>query len=127
LNSVFAENFKENENLLYLKLTGSYSLVIFAVVILKEGTPQNDELEALANEIGDSWKKLARRLNLELRIPDIDSQNEQPSEKAYQMLLEWKQRNSDDATYAILYKALDHDLAGRRDLAKRYCFKGWRD
>ena len=102
-------------------------LVIFAVVILKEGTPQTDELEALANEIGDSWMKLARRLNLEPRIADIDNRYKQLSEKAYQMLLEWKRRNGDDATYAILCNALKHDLVGRRDLAQKYCFKGWRD
>ena len=96
-------------------------------MILKEGTPQRDELEALANEIGDSWRKLARRLNLEPRIDDIDNQYRQLSEKAYQMLLEWKQRNGDEATYAILFKALDHDLVGHRDLAQKYCFKGWRD
>ena len=94
---------------------------------LKEGTPQNEELERLANGIGDSWKKLARRLKLELRIPDIDNRKEQLSEKAYQMLMEWKQSNADHATYEVLFKALAHDLVGRRDLAEKYCFKGWRD
>jgi len=97
-------------------------------VILKEGTPQTDELEALANEIGDSWRKLARRLNLlEPGIADVDNQYRQLSEKAYQMLLEWKRRNGDEATYAILFKALDHDLVGRKDLAQKYCLEGWRD
>ena len=105
------------------KITCSSVLVIFADVELKEGTPQNDELEQLANETGDSWKKLARRLNLELRIPDIDDQNKQLSEKAYQMLLEWKQRNAVNATYEKLFEALKHNLVGRRDLAEKYCSK----
>jgi len=109
-----------------MNFTSSY-LLLFAVVILKEGTPQREELEKLANEIDDSWMKLARRLNLELRIADIDNRYKQLSEKAYQMLLKWSQRNGEEATYAILYNALKHDLVGRRDLAQKYCFKGWRD
>ena len=58
-------------------------------------------------EIGDLWKKLGLRLNLELKIPDIDNQHEQQSEKAYQMLLKWKRRNAINATYIILYAALE--------------------
>lgn len=97
-------------------------------MVLKEGTPENDELEELANEIAESWKRLARRLKLEEpRITAIDNENRELSEKAYQMLLDWKQRNADDATYAILFQALGHTLVGRRDLAKKYCLKGWRD
>lgn len=100
---------------------------MLAAMVLKEGTPQNDELEELANYIGDSWKKLARRLNLEPIISDIDNQDKQLSEKAYQMLKKWKQREGDDATYEILFKALSHPLVGRRDLAQKYCLMGWRD
>lgn len=100
---------------------------MLAAVVLKEGTPQNDELEELAKYIGDSWKKLARRLNLEPIISDIDNQHKQLSEKAYQMLKKWKQGEGDDATYEILFKALCHSLVGRRDLAHKYCTMGWRD
>ena len=75
-------------------------------------------------EIGDLWKKLALRLNLELKIPDIDNQHEQQFEKAYQMPLEWKRRNAINATYIILHAALEDVMVGGRDLAEKYCLEG---
>lgn len=42
-------------------------------------------------------------------------------EKGYKMLLHWKQSNAEDASYQILYDALNHRLVARSDLAQKYC------
>ncbi|XP_078357687.1 uncharacterized protein LOC144642577 isoform X2 [Oculina patagonica] len=91
---------------------------------VKVGTPSNDELEELANEIADSWKKLARRLKVEeAKITAIHKENEELSEKAYKILLHWRQTNAPvaPATYQVLFDALNHHLVGRSDLAEKYC------
>ena len=72
--------------------------------------------------LNGSWKKLARRLQIkESKINSIDSKEEELSEKAYQMLLHWKQVNGREATYEVLFQALNHQLVDRPDLAKTYC------
>ncbi|XP_078357689.1 uncharacterized protein LOC144642579 isoform X1 [Oculina patagonica] len=91
---------------------------------VKVGTPSNDELEELGNEIAESWKKLARRLKVEeAKITAIHKENEELSEKAYKILLHWRQTNAPvaPATYQVLYDALNHPLVGRSDLAEKYC------
>lgn len=88
------------------------------------GTPSNDELEELANDIAESWKKLARRLKVdESKITAIHKENEELYEKAFKMLLHWKQINAPaaPATYRVLFDALNHHLVGRSDLAEKYC------
>ncbi|XP_078357777.1 uncharacterized protein LOC144642629 [Oculina patagonica] len=91
---------------------------------VKVGTPSNDELEELANEIAESWKKLARRLKVaEAKITAIHKENEELCEKAYKTLLHWRQTNAPvaPATYQVLFDALNHPLVGRSDLAEKYC------
>lgn len=86
------------------------------------GKPRNDELEELAMDIAESWKRLARRLEVdESKITAIDKENEELSEKAYKMLLHWKQNDATGATYQILFEALNHRLVCRSDLAEKYC------
>ena len=38
------------------------------------------------------------------------------------MLLRWKSRDGKEATYQVLYDALDHDLVQQKLLAEKICF-----
>lgn len=58
----------------------------------------------------------------EAALDAIHKENEEFSEKAYKMLLRWKQANASGATYRVLHDALCHELADRKDLAERFCF-----
>ena len=94
-------------------------LLFFAV---KQGNPSEEELEYIATFIGASWKLLGRRLGIgEGQLTGFHEDYEELSEKAYQMLLHWKQNRAAGATYQVLFDALTHELVGRRDLAERFC------
>ena len=96
-----------------------FFLSVFARDV-KKGIPKNDELELLSEKIPDHWKKLGRRLAFdEAELRDFHKDNEKVAEKAYAMLIAWKQREGSAATYRVLNKALI--LAQRRDLAKKFC------
>ena len=90
---------------------------------VKEGSPENDDLERLANQIINEWKKLGRRLleSDEALLNAVHKDNDKCSEKAYQMLLEWKAAKGSDATFRVLHDALSHDIVNRRDLAEKFC------
>lgn len=98
--------------------------VDFAVSV-KTGIPSNDVLEKLANDVhtdSNTWKKLARRLGItEPNITAIDDRHKGLSEKAYHMLLQWKQGNGSQATYQVLFEALTNELVRCRTLAETYC------
>ena len=88
---------------------------------VKQGKPGDYELEMLAGDVTD-WKKLGRRLTFkEAWLEAFHKQNENFSEKAYKMLLDWKRRDGSTATYQVLYDALYHPPVNRRDLAEEYC------
>ena len=92
------------------------------VIVVKEGTPSDEELETLSQLIAESWKPLGRRLGMnESRLMAFHKDNEEYSEKAYQMLLFWKRREGSAATYQVLHDALCHSLVNRRDLAEEIC------
>ena len=88
-----------------------------------EGSPTESVLERLSNKIRRrDWRKLGRRLNFhEAQLDEFDNDNEQISEKAYAMLLAWKQNFGKDATYNVLKKALCDRTVGLRDLAREFC------
>ena len=88
-----------------------------------EGSPTESVLERLSNKIRRrDWRKLGRRLNFhEAQLDEFDNDNEQISEKAYAMLLAWKQNFGRDATYNVLKKALCDRTVGLRDLAREFC------
>ncbi|XP_078356530.1 uncharacterized protein LOC144641389 isoform X2 [Oculina patagonica] len=91
--------------------------------VVKEGTPDDDVLEGLSNCIGKDWMKLGRRLQVsQAKLDEIDHSRPDFNEKAYHMLLFWKQQNGSHATYSILSVALCHDFVNRRDLAEKNCF-----
>ena len=89
---------------------------------VKGGKPTLKELETLSHKLGDDWIPLVRNLFSEdessAKFQKFDSENRRLEEKAYQMLLHWKQSNGSGATYEVLYQALAEI---RKDLAERFC------
>ena len=98
------------------------SLLLF-VVPVKPGRPDNDELNELANDVSPFWKKLGRVFKIkESKLSQLDVNHQQDAyEKAYQMLLHWRETMNDQVTYQILYNALTSTVVGRNDLGKKYC------
>ena len=97
---------------------------VLSYAVLKEGVPENKDLEGLAQKIVAEWKELGRRLlksEAEEELYAIDKQNDKYSEKAYKMLLKWKQAQGSGATFRVLHDALRDPLVNRRDLAEKYC------
>ncbi|XP_078363751.1 uncharacterized protein LOC144647958 [Oculina patagonica] len=88
---------------------------------VKSGTPTDNELEKLSHKLGDNWKRLGRQLlgeNVEAQIQEFDREVHL-NEKAYQMLLFWKQRDATAASYQVLFDALS--AVNRVDLAEALC------
>ena len=89
----------------------------------KEGTPTDDELEELGDEIGENWIKLARHLEVsDPNIEEINKAHDLLSEKGYHMLKHWKQEKGSATTYQALCEALQHKLVRRKDLAEKFCY-----
>lgn len=98
--------------------------IAFFLIIVKEGTPSEEELEKLSQKIAARWKSLGRRLGMdESTLTSFDKDNEEYSEKPYGMLLFWKHKKGSDAEYQVLHDALCHSLVNRRDLAEEICEK----
>lgn len=74
-------------------------------------------------EVAAKWRKLGRRLleNDEAALEAIHRENEECSEKAFKMLLEWKQAKGSGATFGVLHEALCDSVVNRHDLAKEFC------
>lgn len=86
-----------------------------------QGVPTDYELEDLSRNIGAKWDNLGRRLNFsDEELQEIDSDKRLLSQKAFQMLKEWKKRNGSGATYQTLCAALSHRFVSRTDLAEKY-------
>lgn len=95
---------------------------IFNLVAIRKGIPDNELLERLARKIPNHWKTLGRRLEMkEADLDSIDKEKDQCCEKAYKMLMTWKEAKGDEATFPTLSKALCHDLVDRKDLAGTLC------
>ena len=88
---------------------------------MKPGIPEDNELHHLANDVCLFWKKLGRELGVEeSKLSQLELDYQQDAyERAFQMLLHWKQTRHDQATYPILFNALT--VVGRNDLGKAYC------
>lgn len=84
-----------------------------------------DDLGILSQSlIGNQWKWLGRPLKIdEPTLSSIDLRWPDLAEKAYQMLLKWKQKNASGATYRGLCVALCDKLVSCRDLAEKICFR----
>ena len=89
---------------------------------MKKGTPTNDELDLLSVRIAEKWKPLGRRLKIiEAKLTAFHKENEEYTEKAYKMLLHWKNRDGQDATYSVLYEALCSERVNEKLLAEEIC------
>ena len=98
-----------------------FTFMRFLGAAVKEGVPTDEDLERLSAKI-EKWKPLGRRLKLESsELEALHKDNEEWSEKAFAMLMKWKQKKGSDATYRCLYDALCHDLVNRKDLAEEFC------
>ena len=93
------------------------------LVVVKPGIPEDNELHEMANDVIRFWKKLGRELKVkEPKLDQLDEDHQRDAyEKAFQMLLHWRQMKDDQATYRILYSALTSSVVGRNDLARKYC------
>ena len=79
-------------------------------------------MEVLFNElnedIGASWRKLGRYLlKRECTLNNIDADFNGVGEKAYQLLLKWKEESGSGATPQVLFEAMLQ--IKRRDVAKK--------
>ncbi|KAL9982470.1 hypothetical protein ACROYT_G004516 [Oculina patagonica] len=89
--------------------------------IVKAGTPEDEELERLADGV-ERWKPLGRRLQIkDAKLTAFEREIPEFSERVYQMLSYWKQKNGKAATYQILFNALKDDLVSHRDLGEEFC------
>ena len=94
--------------------------IVFLFAVIKGGSPTLKELLSLSNRISDKWKNLGRWLNFdEAQITEHDNYDGRLSEKAFQLLMAWKQRDALAATFLVLHKALSK--VERRDLAEEFC------
>ena len=84
--------------------------------------PKDGVLQNLSKKVSNDWRTLGRQLNFhEADLEEFDNSHRQISEKAYAMLLTWKQRGGSDATYSVLYQALCDKRVDRKDLAQEFC------
>jgi len=102
----------------------TYNLLVQSFLfVVKHGTPKDDELEELGDEIVEKWKKLGRRLDVsDAKLHEINQAHDQLSEKGYHMLKHWKQEKGPAATYQALCDALKHKFVQRQDLAVQFCY-----
>ena len=96
-----------------------FTFMRFLWAAVKEGIPSNDELEHLSVEV-DDWGKLGRRLGFTpAELTALHKDKEKWSEKAFAMLMKWKEKKASSATYRCLYDALSHELMNRREMSRR--------
>ena len=87
--------------------------------LVKQGVPSDEDLEWLSQKL-EKWKPVGRRLKIEeAKLTTFDKENKEYSEKAYKMLLHWKEGNGSSATHTILHDALCHPWVNRTDLAEQ--------
>ena len=90
--------------------------------MVKDGEPSNEELEYLSLELEGKWDKLGRRLGFSPAvIRNYDGDNPKLADKAFNMLIDWKQGQGSKATYAVLHYALCHNLVNCKSLAEQFC------
>ena len=90
--------------------------------MVKADVPSDDTLEDLSLELGEIWEKLGRRQGFnQAAIDNFDLAKKVLADKAFKMLMTWKQREGSKATYKVLYDALCNKKVQRRDLAEQFC------
>ena len=68
--------------------------------MVKADGPSDDVLEDLALELGGKWEKLGRRLGFnQTTIENFDSAKRELEDKAFKMLMAWKQKEGSNAKH----------------------------
>ena len=99
-----------------------YNNLLFFIPGMKDGVPKDKDLHLLSRKVVEYWKDLARCLDFkEPEIEAFHKENEELTEKALKMLLQWKAKYGSRATYRALYDALCHECVGQMELAEKYC------
>ena len=89
---------------------------------VKAGGPSTEELEYLSLELGGKWEELGRRLRFnQAAITGFDEDDRGLKEKAFKMLMAWKQREGSIATYKVLCDALCDKRVQCTLLAEQFC------
>ena len=97
-------------------------LFTLAIPVVKAGIPSDDDLEWLSLKLADKWDKLGRRLGFDqARIIAYNKENDGLSEKAFKMLMDWKQSKGSAGTYQVLYNALCHQFVNCKRIAEEIC------
>lgn len=89
-------------------------------LVVKDGSPTDEELDDLSTKIAEKWKPLGRKLKIEeAKLTKFHKENEEFDEKALKMLLHWKGNLGSAATYQVLNEALKR--VDCTDLAEEFC------
>ena len=92
------------------------------IYLVKDGEPSDEKLECLSRELAGKWKTLGGRLGFSrAAIRNYDEDNPKLADKAFNMLIDWKQGQGSKATYTVLHNALCHNLVNRKSLAEQFC------
>ena len=76
----------------------------------------------MGRDIGNKWRILGECLEVEEELDSIDDGYKNLSDKGFQMLKHWTQKNGSSATYRVLSGALEDELLARKDLSQKYCY-----
>ena len=88
-----------------------------------EKQPTDKDLHSLSKDIVNDWKSLGRELELDnkeiMKIHKDHINYDDIEEKAVAMLLKWKEKKGDKATFGVLGKALRDN--GLVSTAQKHC------
>ena len=79
----------------------------------------------IAKAVANKWKRVGRALGMkDARLDAIEQNNTgNIDEQSYQMLRQWGQQNSSNATYGALAEALLHRTVLMRSVVHNYCLQ----
>ena len=90
--------------------------------MVKAYGPSDDELGDLSLELGEKWGELGRQLGLnQAAIDNFDLTKRELADKAFKMLMAWKQKEGSNATYKVLYDALCNKKVQCKLFAEQFC------
>ena len=81
-----------------------------------------EDLMKLGRDIGNKWRILGECLKVGEELESIDDRYKSLTEKGFEMLKYWTQKNGSSATYRVLSGALEHELLARKNLSEKYCY-----
>ena len=78
------------------------------------------DVQSICGEVGADWRDLGKSLGLESALIDnIELDHSTNREKAWKVLLKWRQKKKKEATVGILIKALKK--TNRKDIVEKLC------